>query len=152
MTDFFLNLKSPGWWLGVVVVSFVINLAAAYAKPTIDRCLARLSDRRRKKLELANTDLERQAEITQRRPDGLVLLALEELTLVLAALFCTTFCILLLVFVALPFPTSFASEPPTGFLLFTPVLLILAIVCMRAAQKKSTLLKRLKTKRNEEQA
>jgi hypothetical protein len=27
MKDFFFNLKSPGWWLGVVVISFLINLA-----------------------------------------------------------------------------------------------------------------------------
>jgi hypothetical protein len=40
MKDFFFNLKSPGWWLGVVVISFLINLASAYAKPFIDHCPA----------------------------------------------------------------------------------------------------------------
>ena len=101
MNDFFLNLKSPGWWLGVVIVSFLINLASAYAKPFIDRCMAQISDRRRKKLEIAKNELEREAEITERQPDGVVLVTLEELKFVLAALLCTSFCILILVFVCL---------------------------------------------------
>jgi flagellar biosynthesis protein FliP len=149
MNDFFLNLKSPGWWLGVVVVSFLINLASAYAKPFIDRCMAQISDRRRKKLEIAKNELEREAEITERKPDGVVLVTLEELKFVLAALLCTSFCILILVFVALPSSLFSASKPPTEFLLFIPVLLLLALTCMYAANKKATLLKVLKARRDE---
>jgi flagellar biosynthesis protein FliP len=152
MNDFFLNLKSPGWWLGVVVVAFLINLASAYAKPFIDRCMAQISDRRRKKLEIAKNDLEREAEITERKPDGVVLVTLEELKFVLAALLCTSFCILILVFVALPSSLFSASKPPTEFLLFMPVLLLLAFTCMHAANKKATLLKVLKARRDENRA
>jgi hypothetical protein len=148
MKDFFLNLKSPGWWLGVVVVSFLINLASAYAKPFIDRYMAQISDRRRKKLEIAKNDLEREAEITERRPDGVVLVTLEELKFILAALFCTSMCILILVFVALPSPLFSPSKPPTAFLLFIPLLLLLAFACMYAANKKATLLKILKARRD----
>ena len=149
MNDFFLNLKSPGWWLGVVIVSFLINLASAYAKPFIDRCMAQISDRRRKKLEIVKNELEREAEITERRPDGVVLVTLEELKFVLVALLCTSFCILILVFVALPSSLFSASKPLTEFLLFIPVLLLLAFTCMYAANKKATLLKVLKARRDE---
>ncbi|PYL72361.1 MAG: hypothetical protein DMF26_16830 [Verrucomicrobia bacterium] len=149
MKDFFFNLKSPGWWLGVVVVSFLINLASAYAKPFIDRCMARVSDRRREKLELAKSDLEREAKIAEQRPDGMVLVTLEELKLVLAALLCTSFCILLLVFVALPIPLANAPQPPAELLLFIPVLLVLTFVCMHYANKKAALLKILKARRDE---
>ena len=32
MREFFTNVYSPSWWIGVVLVSFFINLASAYAK------------------------------------------------------------------------------------------------------------------------
>ena len=63
MNDFFRDLKSPSWWLGVVVLSLLLNLAAAYVKPLIDGFLARMSDRKLRKLESTKADLERQAEI-----------------------------------------------------------------------------------------
>jgi hypothetical protein len=149
MKDFFFDLKSPGWWLSVVVVSFLINLASAYAKPFIDRCMAHVSGRRRKKLELVKSDLEREAKIAEQRPDGVVLVTLEELKAVLAALLCISFSILILVFAALPLPLVNAPKPPAELLLFIPVLLILAFVCMRSASKKAALLKILKSRRDE---
>ena len=83
MNDFFHNLASPGWWFGVVIVSFLINLAAAYAKPIIDRAFSKLSERRRHKLEKANLQAEQQILDIKHTPNGVVLLNLEELTLVL---------------------------------------------------------------------
>jgi hypothetical protein len=38
--------------------------------------MAQISDRRRKKLEIAKNDLEREAEITVRKPDGVMLVTL----------------------------------------------------------------------------
>ena len=151
MSDFFLNLKSPGWWLGVVVVSFLINLASAYAKPILDRAWARISESRRKKLKIANDDLERQAELIERQPDGVVLVALEELTFLLGALLCGIFTVLLLIFASLPLPI-FGSKPPTEFLLFIPILILITGVCMHAASKKAALLKVLKAKRHANRA
>jgi hypothetical protein len=63
MNDFFRDLISPGWWLGVVVVSFLVNLAAAYVKPFIDSSTARISDRKRRKLKETEVELDRQLEI-----------------------------------------------------------------------------------------
>lgn len=37
------NLSSPYWWIGVVVVGILINLASAYLKPALDRWLSRMS-------------------------------------------------------------------------------------------------------------
>jgi hypothetical protein len=148
MKDFFFNLKSPGWWFGVVLVSFLINLASAYAKPLIDRCMSRVSDRRRKKLELAKSELEREAKIAERRPDGVVLVTLEELKLVLGAIFCTSFCILLLVFVAVPLPLTSMPKPPAELLLLIPLLLMVTFVCMHSASKKAALLRILKSRRD----
>ncbi len=36
------NFTDPAWWMTVVVFGIVINLAAAYLKPTLDRLAARL--------------------------------------------------------------------------------------------------------------
>lgn len=43
MRAFLDNLKSPAWWLGIVVVGIVINLLSAYLKPRFDSVLARWS-------------------------------------------------------------------------------------------------------------
>jgi hypothetical protein len=96
MNDLFLNLKSPGWWLGRRIVSFLIQLASAYAKPLIEGFLATVSDRRRKKLEQAKIELNRQAEILASRPDGTVLLTLEQIKLMLFSFGILTFCRLFL--------------------------------------------------------
>ncbi len=144
----FIDLKSPSWWFGVVVVAFVINIASAYAKPLLDRGMARFSDRRRRKLERAKIDLNQEAEKTERRPDGMVLLALEELKLVLAALVCTSFGVLVLVFVSVAFARGIA---PTELLLVIPLLLFLAGACLHAAVRKATLLKLLHERRRENQ-
>jgi hypothetical protein len=75
MNDFFSKHKVARLVGSVfVVVSFLINLASAYAKPLIDGFLATVSDRRRRKLEHAKIELDRQAEIVESRPDGAVLL------------------------------------------------------------------------------
>lgn len=39
------NLSSPTWWISVVLVGLLINLASAYLKPAIDRLMSILSQR-----------------------------------------------------------------------------------------------------------
>jgi hypothetical protein len=149
MDDFFHNLASPGWWLGVVVVSFLINLAAGYAKPFIDRSLARFSDRRLRKLEQTKVELDRQLAIIERTPNGVVLLSLEELKLVLGAVWSTSVCILILVLAALPIPSVPAPRFPFDLLLLLiPIPLILTMFLIREANKKALLLKLLKDRHN----
>jgi len=143
MNDFFLNIKSPGWWLGVVVVSFLINLASAYAKPLIDGFLATVSDRRRKKLEHAKIELDRQAEIVESRPDGAVLLTLEQLKLMLFAFGILTLCLLLLFSVYILSPMFHAEFALPLIIIF----LIGALFCLREAKRKDILLGLLKKRR-----
>jgi hypothetical protein len=50
MEPFFDQLTSPGWWISVVVVGILINLAAAYLKPVVDSVLGRLSKQRAARL------------------------------------------------------------------------------------------------------
>ena len=78
MNELLTNLSSPSWWIGVVIVSFAINLASAYAKTPLDRALARFSTRRRKKLERARQDHSAMLEAAKRQQDGLVLLSIQE--------------------------------------------------------------------------
>jgi hypothetical protein len=146
MNDFLRNLISPGWWFGVVIVSFLINLAAVYAKPVIDRIASGMSQRWRRKVEKARGEFERQAAIIERTPDGVVLTTLEEIMLVLGATLFVSFSILILVFLSIPIPSLPSLRPPTSLLLFVPILLILATVCLHQAGRKSALLKILKSK------
>jgi hypothetical protein len=39
--DFLREVAKPSWWMGVVVVGFLINLGSAYAKPFLDNVLGR---------------------------------------------------------------------------------------------------------------
>lgn len=45
MNDFFKGIGSLYWWLSVVVVGILINLASAYLKPKIDSYLLSFSSR-----------------------------------------------------------------------------------------------------------
>ena len=148
MNDFFSHLQSPGWWWEVVVVSVLINLAAAYIKPLIDGFFARMSERKLRKLESTKADLERQAEILTRTPHSIVLLALDEIKLVLAAVLCTSVCIVLLVLASLPIQTVPPMKPAVELLFLIPIPLILAIFLLRESNKKAALLKLLKAKLN----
>ena len=45
MNEFWRNLESSSWWIGVVVVGILINILAAYLKPWIDSLMSRVSTR-----------------------------------------------------------------------------------------------------------
>ena len=149
MNELFRNLASPSWWRDVIIVAFLINLAAAYAKPIIDRSWARTSDRRQRQLETLKLKLEQQLGIIERTPYGIVLLALEELMLVLAAGLMTSVCILVLLLLASPLPGLHALAPHVEFLAAIPPLLILAMFCMRQANAKGILLRQFKSKHDQ---
>jgi len=136
MNQLITDIYSPSWWIGVVVVSFVINIASAYAKPLLDRLLARFSDRRRIKLEQSHQKLRRAAELVLSIPDGVVLLSLQEVKLALAAVASLTFCILLILLL-------FFVTGVDRVLVFValPVLLVAALVCMHASARKAALLR-----------
>ena len=58
LQKFAVDLASPYWWISVVCVGLLINIASAYLKSPIDRFFARLSLRRRAKSERRAEDLE----------------------------------------------------------------------------------------------
>ena len=155
MNEFLQNIGSPSWWVGVVVVSFIINLASAYSKPLIDRTLAGLSESRRRKLERSKLELARQLQAVEATADGVVLLSLEELKLVLAAVLCTSLSVLVLVWFSppitnLPQPSDTRIGLPLEILLLIPILLVGALFCMRAARNKADLLQLAKAKSSKE--
>ena len=47
MKDLLNDLSSLRWWVSVVIVGLLINLASDYAKPWIDNVLSRFSESRR---------------------------------------------------------------------------------------------------------
>jgi hypothetical protein len=52
------TIESPEWWISVVVVGLIINLASAYLKPWIDRTTVRFSEKRRQKRDQQNKEFE----------------------------------------------------------------------------------------------
>jgi hypothetical protein len=59
MTDFFNNITSLSWWIGVVIFTIVLNLAAMYLKFPFDRLLSSISTkyRTRSKAKKAEREL-----------------------------------------------------------------------------------------------
>lgn len=43
MEEFINSLSSPSWWMGVVIVGVIINVASAYLKKPIDLLLSKVS-------------------------------------------------------------------------------------------------------------
>jgi hypothetical protein len=138
------NLSSPSSLVGVIVVSFVVNLFSAYAKPYLARALDRRSARHRQRSEEAR--VKRYAEVREvlATPDGIVLLSLEELKCAVGGVLCV---LLLLIVIAGCFlagtPSAQEASRPAGVpvLLGVVVLLflILAIALINRASAKGEL-------------
>ena len=68
MNEIIKNLESPAWWICVVVVSFIVNVMAAYTKPICDRIGAsmsvRLRDKQKREAEQFKKDVEAFWQVT----------------------------------------------------------------------------------------
>jgi hypothetical protein len=144
MSDLFNNLSSPSWWIGVVIMSFVINLASAYAKAPLDRALGRLSKRRRDKSERAQREISTMLEAAKRQKDGVVLLSIQELRLAFIGITIAVLCILLLLLLKLE---SSALNLP--LVILVPLMLFLAFFFLRRSAKISDVLKLYETGKEE---
>ena len=142
MREFVTNVCSPSWWIGVVLVSFLINLASSYAKPSLDRLWARYSARRRSQLEQNREKLDRQLADIMSMPDGIILLSVDELRAVLGAVLCFCVCSVLIL-------SLFFLSGSIRFLIFGAlfVFLFAALVLMHVATKKGDLLRLARKKR-----
>jgi hypothetical protein len=142
MRDFVTNIYSPSWWIGVVLVSFLINLASAYSKPSLDRLWARYSARRRSQLERTREKVDQQVADIMSMPDGIVLLSIDELRAVLGAVLCFSICSVLIL-------SLFFLTGSIRVLIFAAlfVFLFAALVLMHVATKKGDLMRLAKKKR-----
>jgi hypothetical protein len=142
MSDLFNNLSSPSWWIGVVIVSFAINLASAYAKVPLDRALGRLSKRKREKSERAQREISTMLEAAKRQKDGVVLLSIQELRLVIIGISLVALCILILLLLKLESSPLNLTLP---LVILVPLALFLAFPCLRRSAKISDVLKLYET-------
>lgn len=51
MDDFAKLITTPAWWISTVIVAFLVNIAASYAKPIFDRLVATWSTNRKRRLK-----------------------------------------------------------------------------------------------------
>lgn len=150
MSELFNNLSSPSWWIGVVIVSFVISLASAYAKAPLDRVLGRLSKRKRDKSERAQREIGAMLEAAKRQKDGVILLSIEELKLVVIGITLLVLCILLLLLL-LNLESSLLNLT-LPLVILVPLMLFLAFFYLRRAAKISAVLKLYETGKAEHEA
>ena len=149
MSDLLNNVSSPSWWIGVVIVSFAINLAGAYAKAPLDRALGRLSKRKRDKSERAQREISTMLEEAKRQKDGVVLLSIQELRLVVIGITLVVLCILLLLLWKLESSPLNLALP---LVILVPLMLLLAFFYLRQAAKISDVLKLYETGKAEHEA
>jgi hypothetical protein len=55
------DISKPSWWLSVIIAGFLVNLLSAYAKPVLDKSLARYSHSRRQRLEAKHLERDKYA-------------------------------------------------------------------------------------------
>lgn len=60
MADFFNNLTSIRWWIGVVIVTVILNLAAMYLKSPFDRLFSSISTTYRTRSKAKKAEREKQ--------------------------------------------------------------------------------------------
>lgn len=149
MRELFNNLSSPSWWIGVVIVSFAINLASDYAKGPLDRALGRLSKRKRDKSEQAQREIGTMLEAARRQKDGVVLLSIQQLRLVVIGITLVVLCILLLFLLKLESSPLNFTFPLVILVLLS---LFLAFFCLRRAAKIADALKLYETGKAEPEA
>lgn len=73
------TLKSPSWWVSVVLVGVAASLLATYLKPVLDRAGNRLSRRWAERTEARKTARTRTIEYLRSNPHEQIMLSLGEL-------------------------------------------------------------------------
>jgi hypothetical protein len=68
MNDFIKQLSSPGWWLGVVIVSILLNVVASYIRNWMDHTQSLISERRRRRLAEYREVVVREADMLRGKP------------------------------------------------------------------------------------
>lgn len=77
MNEFYVWIKSPSWWVGVVGVSLLINILSTYGSRLLDRLGGRISEKRRLSAEKQQSQFRADVEEALSTPDGLVLIYLK---------------------------------------------------------------------------
>jgi quinol-cytochrome oxidoreductase complex cytochrome b subunit len=75
---FALDLTSPYWWMTVVIVGLVINIASSYFKPFLDRQFSRFSERRRERTRVEYKQVEIEAGLLNKNSSLLIHKGFEE--------------------------------------------------------------------------
>lgn len=99
--DFLKELAKPSWWIGVVVVGFLINLASAYAKPLIDKTLGEFWLSSKEAAERKESLIIERARRLLESPLLVVELKLDILKHTLRAIFLTASAIICFLFIVL---------------------------------------------------
>jgi ABC-type multidrug transport system fused ATPase/permease subunit len=81
MDEFFQNISSISWWLGVVIVGILINVLSHYIQKKFDTQLSALSSRWKKRSEEKKELRKRAIEKIRENPNAQVFVILEEVRL-----------------------------------------------------------------------
>jgi hypothetical protein len=97
MSDFKTTLSSPLWWISVVVVGMLINLASAYLKPLIDKFLFKVSLSWRRRTARQREERARLIEMLHQSKEEMFLFSIEEVRFRMRALHFILYSLLFLV-------------------------------------------------------
>ena len=151
MDEFSKNLSSLSWWLGVVVVGLLLNIASAYLKAPLDRILSAMSTSWNLRSETLRASRDAQIKLVRESDRELQLLIAEELRDRLRAIHTTllaVFFILFYVFIRVRVPSAdavnsdiFLSVVLKGFYWASLLMLFLSMHAFSRAMATRSILK-----------
>lgn len=101
MDEFLKEVAKPSWWIGVVIVGFLINLGSAYAKPLIDKVLGRFWFASRQATVRRKEKIEKQAKELLASPQKVIELKLDVLTDTMRGVFVMLMAVFLFIVITL---------------------------------------------------
>ena len=153
MDEIIKSFQSPAWWVCVVIVSFIVNVLAAYAKSLFDRMGARLSGRLRIRQGVAATLFQKNVKDILSEPDGLVIVSLEEVKAMLMAMLSLLIASVLAVLPAVWFePGSHAYTWRLPCHILSLIALLIGLVCLLISEQKARLREATKRQRKRSSA
>jgi hypothetical protein len=130
----FIDLSSPYWWVSVVIVGILINLASAYLKPKLDTRLSRASTWWRTRSEAQKSERLRKIEVLVGDANAQAVVGQEEIRLRLKAMFSkidTLFFLAFAIFCNVVYPTSPAAARGLSITVF--ICLVLSLMYLLSA-------------------
>lgn len=117
------DFSRPSWWVSVMIAGFIVNLLSAYAKPALDKVIARYSKTRRRRLEIKQKE---RANLIMEMASNKIDFVESQLDVVLSMLLCVAYTLIAMLLVLI----RRAEGQSDGFAFWGTTLLGIAFIAL----------------------